>query len=406
MRTTQVLRWTVTALVTLGLATWAAAAADRGVLSGGRTSASGAAAAGVPEAAGPLDKISKEDEAAKIEPLVIRMYNVQDLMLGRDFPYVSRVMPPTSLEFGAMGYRGGAGGATGGGGGGLFGVASGAEVGDEQAMESTLSPTVLVDLIKRTIAGDWEDEGGRGKIDRVGALLVVTQTEKNQKKITELLAQFRGTRPMVMIEARWILVEEPKVAKLVPADPKKRTVPQEVTEEALKDAGALVIYHGQTTCFDRQAVHLATGRGQAVVSDMSPVVAESAIGWTANQSTVLWGALLEVTPALSPDGQAVTLKIHSVITEDQAMRHTTLSSTVGGGKTDGKSPEVSSVSLDLPEFMLHTFRTSVRAPLDKTFIAAGMTSPKAVDGKVLYLVLHVTASKDAEPAKAAEAPKK
>lgn len=54
--------------------------------------------------------------------------------------------------------------------------------------------------------------------------------------------------------------------------------------------------------------------------------------------------------------------------------------------------------IELPEFLLHTFRTTVRAPLDKGILIGGMTSPKAVDGKVLYLFLQVSSSKDEEKA--------
>jgi len=351
---------------------------------------------------GPLEKVSKAAEAAKIEPLVIRMYNVQDLMLGRDFPYRSTVMPPTSLEPDMSGpaYGSAEAAAAAGGRGQLFGAT---EPTEDRSAASALTPNVLVDLIQRTVEPDsWVENGGQGKIDRVGALLVVTQTAENHKKIAELLEQFRTDRPMIGIEARWMLLDDAQVAQIVPEDAAKRTVPIQVTAAALKEAKATVVYRAQVTCFDRQTTHMASGQAQALMSNMTPVVAEAAVGWDPTISTVLWGALLEITPALTPGGNSVILKLHSCITESQKMstRHveSAIPSSSSGAKDNPGGAGVAKADVDLPEFLLHTFRTTVRAPLDKGILIGGMTSPKATDGKVLYLFLQVSSSKDEDKA--------
>jgi len=94
-----------------------------------------------------------------------------------------------------------------------------------------------------------------------------------------------------------------------------------------------------------------------------------------------------VTLVLSPDRKSVTMRLHSLITEEQSLRTKTVVSV-----TSDKGAKTTMTELDLPEFLLHTFRTAVRAPLDKEIIVGGMTAPKAADGKVLYLVLCVSAS--------------
>lgn len=369
----------------LGVVAMGAGAAGKGPLE--------KASEGVAEK-GPLEKVSKAVEAAKVEPLVIRMYNVQDLTMGCDFPYRSSVVPPTSvgpLSEGAA-YSEAAGG---GGSASLFGGGAAAP-GDTSSMASALTPDVIVELIKRTIAPDsWEDSGERGKIDRVGALLVVTQTAANQKKVEELLQEFRAARPMVAIEAKWVLIDDANVSKIVPEDGAKRTVPLEVTAAQLKEAGGTVIYRAQLTCFDRQTTHMASGRAQTLIADLQPVIAEAAVGWDAEVTAMLWGALIEVTPALSPDGKTVTLRVHSMISEGLDFRTKTIESAVSGGSEEKNAGGVAVAKSDveLPEFLIHTFRTTLRAPLDKGILIGGMTAPKAADGKVLYLFLQISASK-------------
>ena len=374
------LAWSlVVAVATFGLvaAATAAESGKGGVLSGGSSDK------------GPLEKVSKAAEAAKVEPVIIRMYNVQDLTLGRDYPYRSAVVPPTSIDPYAEGAS------VGQPIGQLYSVVGAggvaAPAADEASLSSAMTPQVIAQMIRRTIDPDsWDDAGGRGKIDYVGALLVITQTAENHKKIAELLDQFRTARPMVTIEARWILLDDEQVAKIVPEDASKRTVPQEVTAAALKEAGAATIYRGQITCFDRQTVHLASGKGENVMSNIQPVVAEAAVGVSPVTSQILWGLLLEVTPALAPDGKSATLRLHSLITEPVQIRKATVESSMPG---DGKTTAVSKAEVDLPEFLLHTFRTALRMPVNKGILVGGITAPKASDGKVLYLFIQVTASK-------------
>jgi len=337
---------------------------------------------------GALEKAAEAARAAKVEPVVIRMYNVQDLTLGRDFPYRSSVVPPTSLEPYAAGVEMGEGSA------GLFAAAGGAQpqVGDQAALSSAMTPDVISEIMKRTVDPEsWEDEGGRGRVQRVGALLIITQTAANHARIVELLEQFRTARQMVSIEAMWVLLDDAQSGKLL-GDPAKRSVPPEVTPAAMQESGAAVIYRGQITCFDRQTVHLASGRAQTIMIDMEPVVAESAIGFDVQPTALLWGALLEATPVLAPDGKSITLRLHSLITEGQEVRTAKIQSAIGGSDSKGASP-VTTNEIELPEFLMHTFRTTIRAPLGKAFLVGGMTGPRAADGKVLYLILEITASK-------------
>ncbi|MCX5656082.1 MAG: hypothetical protein NTY65_15705 [Planctomycetota bacterium] len=386
---TRLTRWILAvALVGAFAACTGAAGADKGPLQQADKAADARKGGG--EDKGPLDQAAKVAEAKKVEPLVIRMYNVQDLMMGRDSRY-SGPLPPTHPDAGGSGvqYYAAEAASVAGGGAGLFGSAQ--AVGDQAAISSTLSPEVVEEVIHRTINSEgWEDEGGRAKIIRVGALLVVTQTAENQKKIAELLEQFRAQRQMVAIEARWVLLDDAQVAQLVP-EGAKRTVPLEIPPAVLAAADAKVIYRGQITCFDRQRVHLVTGKAQVYVADATPVVAESAVGWDAQINSILMGAMVEIVPALSPDGKAVTLDLQSHVSEAGGEnRKATLNSAIGGKDQNGNTAKA---EIELPEFLLQTFSTSIRMPLGKPVLIGGMTSPMAANGKVVYLILEVSASK-------------
>jgi hypothetical protein len=334
--------------------------------------------------AGPLLAPADRDRDAEQDPVVIRLYNVQDLVLSQDVPYWGPVFPPTSLEAAHPWITRTAGD--------LFGTV--AEEEGQPALGPGLSPGVLVELIRRTIDPlSWYGDP-HIRIDHVGTLLVVVQTEANQERIAAFIDQFRVAFPILAIEARWMVIPEHRLKTLI-ADSHRRQpkVPRLLTEEALARAEAMTMCRAQLTCFDRQTVHVASGTGHSVFSNVEPVVAEAVVGWTPTVTTLLSGALLEVTPALSGDRSAVTMKVHSVITQ---MLESPTRVTESGGP-GGAIPPTKTV-IDLPHFLLHTFRTTVRMPLGRPVLVGGITGPNAPDGHVVYLVVEVDASDNLAPA--------
>lgn len=347
-------------------------------------------------AAGPLQEARKEAEEAKVEPVFVRMYNVQDLMLGRDHPYDGLGLA-TELGYGSVQYA-----AQAAGGGGFGDLFAGERLGEEAAMTSALSPEVLREIIMRTVKTEpWVDEGGRARIENVGALLVITQTAEGHKQIKDLIDQFRLARRMVTVQAKWLLARPDELKPLLLNAP--RSVPQVVDLAAVArpDVALSFIYNAHITCFDRQTVHLTSGPAASYVLDVEPVVAERATGWDPTTATVLFGAFLQVTPSVSAEGKEATLDIRSTITEkENAPSTATFEATSGEATAKGE--------IDKPGFLVHTFRTTLRVPLDTPVLVGGMTSPEALEGKVIYLILEVSASEglpEAE-AQAAEAKKK
>jgi len=341
--------------------------------------------------AGPLQEARKEAEEAQVEPVFVRMYNVQDLMLGRDHPYDGGMLPATHLS---EGVQAAAQAASGGGFGDLFGVAP--DLGGKAALTSALSPDILEEIIKRTVGvGTWDDEGGRGRIERVGALLVITQTQENHKQIKDLIDQFRRARRMASIHARWLLTGPKELTHFLPAGANKPVVPHVVDLAPLgkPDVDARIIYEGRVTCFDRQTTHLASGSAEVYCTDQEPVVAEDAVGWDPTMTPLLFGAFLQVTPSLSEERNEATVDIRSSITEKGGEPTST---TVEAATAEGSAK----AEIDKPKYLGHTFRTTLRMPLDTPVLVGGMTSPEALEGKVIYLILEVSASEGLPEAEA------
>jgi len=354
---------------------------------------------GVCLAAGVLEKVRQEAEEAKVVPVVVRMYNVQDLMLGRDHPYDSGMVPATEAGGDAVWMV-----ARAAGGGGAFGdlFGAGEAIGDEAAMTSALSPQALEDILLRAIEAEpWADEGGRGRIERVGALFVITQTEDGHKQIKDLIEQFRQARKMLTIRAKWLLVDPKQLPLFLPAGANASRAPQVVDLAPLGniEVDARVIFEGQVTCFDRQATHLASGAVEVFCSDIEPVVAENAVGWDPTMIPLFFGVLVEVTPSLAQDRREATLDVKSTFTE-KAGEAQALTIEAATDKGTAKA------QIDKPRYFGHTFRTTLRLPLDKPVLVGGLTSPEPVQGKVIYLIMEVSSSQDDGAPEAASPAKK
>jgi len=330
------------------------------------------------------------EEAPKQEPLpplVLRTYDVGDLLIEReDYP----------LEVDPLGFAGltvtyPTPDDSGGGFGDLFGSSAAATT------EPPVGSQELVDIIQRAVnnAADlkvaaWSDEGGPAALEYVDQLLIVTQTDQGHKKVEELLALLRTQRlggPIVTIDARWVLLDDVGAAALA-GDP-KAPQPQEVSAAALDKAGAKVAYRGHVTCFDRQVVHLQSGRLSTYLQGAKPVVSDKAVGADPKVGAVFAGATLQVRPVLAADGAAAILDLRSNVSELKELRQRPMPEF---GQVEGKAESVK-LNLEMPDVIVNTLRSSVRVPLGKTVLIGGMTTHAAGEGKVLYLVLEVKATK-------------
>jgi len=263
-------------------------------------------------------------------------------------------------------------------------------------------PAELVDLVQRVVypksrpgAAAWADAGGPAAMEYIGlpgvGILVVTQTPAGHAAIEEFLGQMHGQTDvggqMVTLHVRWVELDDDKVPQLLGKDP-KRSVPLPVTQADLDKAKAKTVYRACTTCFDQQTVFVAAGNLKAYLGDGEPVIAEGATGIDANIFFRLIGGFVEVRPQLMSEEKTVILDFRSYVNHSGKIERKPIPDfgCVSGQETPLR------VDLEYPEVDFQTLRGSVRVPLDKTVLLGLTTGPNLKAGKVLALVVEVSAS--------------
>jgi hypothetical protein len=310
---------------------------------------------------------------------VVRTYNVADLMrTAVDYPLDSQIVPPT-------GY--GAGGAPGGG---MF-VDAAAAAPKPAAHAASLDEliTLITDFVD---SNSWQANGGSvGSVRGFGALLVIAQTEDNHAKIAQLLDEVRrntGPSQVVSVRATWLLMNPPDV-------PNPGTV---ATAEWV--AGQPVYCEGRTVCFSGQTVHVTSGRGRAVINDLTPIVADSAVAFDPTVERVQSGVSLQVAPQLVPGTETAIVDLQSFASEwgdagQPVPVRGAVTTQPSAGAAAGAGAEVSS-SVDRLNILAQEMKTTLRVPLGKKFVVGGMTLDPAAgekDTRQLCLILEISAVK-------------
>ena len=318
-----------------------------------------------------------DKKPVRTEPLVLCMYNVSDIAVDRqDHPLTATAFPVIEVE-------------------------------------NRQSPTVilpdppprpyapaeieLIAIIQRTVNNQsdsgvaaWSDAGGAAAIEYMSPVLIITQTPAAHKRIEELLARYRQhlhSRPMVTVRAAWVQVEADKARKLLAGQPGGD--PMVVSPAVLEEAAVKTVAQGHVQCRDGQTVHLLSGEYQVYMDAVTPVVSDGAVGIEPKTQCLFIGAALQVEPVLSPDGQSATLDLYSYVVDLREMRSKPLPDFA---QVKGVAQPMK-IDLELPSVLVHTFATTAKVPLGKPVLIGGMTQPGAEKGKILCLVLEVTAAK-------------
>lgn len=376
------------------------------------------------------------------EPLVLRTYEVGDLILDiHDYPYSNSLQrnrtSPGALGGGGGGMGGGGGfGGGGGGGGGFFSVpdaAGGRATAESNNAAVGVTIDNLIDAIESTVAPEtWADiGGGEANIRPLGTVLVILQTPGVHDRIRDLLLQVRaasGDRRNVTLDARWLLLTSDELDSLVLPDQQALPeVDRNRLAEFTRRPGSI---RGITTCFSGQLVYIVSGTRQNVVSGYIPVVGsldapnrteqlaseqhQSLVRLVSDRSAVLsnsdsqvgyqpviekpnLGALLEIRPTRSPsNGQSpsAVVDLKSTITSP-ARPQPELD---GNAQSAAIAPVVDRIAIETQEFA-----TTLRMPLGKPILVGGLTYAPPSEGRIsrsgeqeaaeetpqLYLVLEV-----------------
>lgn len=342
----------------------------------------------------------KEEAPSRPPETLTNVYDIRDLLIQRrEYPSDSALVPPTRIgerrtpAVGTPRPGDGAGQPT---------SRPSAEVGLAPTRQQMVEDWTT--LIKETVDPDgWRDNGGSyGAIRELQGQLIVTNSEENHRQIVNLLTQLRRTSArLVTVRAHWAFLSAADLATVVKPleeDPALFEVDLAALE---KLEGEPVQLRGQITCLNTQTVHIASGRARTVVTEQVPVVGADAIGYEPHGSVVQAGAMLEVTPVLTPDSRDVVLDVQSVVSEwgpdvqagppAGAARAATRPAATALAGVGHSAPEIDRVEIGVQQM-----RMSLVLPTGRPILVGGMThEPGAVPragARQLYLILEVTGS--------------
>jgi hypothetical protein len=253
----------------------------------------------------------------------------------------------------------------------------------------------LIDAVTNIIEPlSWDEGGGEGRIEPIGGALAIRQTAAIQSQVKEFLEALRregGTLRSLIINARWLMLDNDQLARLassVEAGKQSVAVNREALRALPPETQRLA---GQITCFNGQTVHIISGELESVVQGFIPVVGGNEVGYQPVVLTPHLGVLLQVTPTVLPGEDAVLVDLHSSVTRWDRP------ATVDRPQKPSEKPKSSKVAefpapLDRLRLAAQQFATCVRVPLDQAALVGGMTFPGGEPGKQegqLYLVLEV-----------------
>ena len=383
--------------------------------------------------------ISTADELAT--NTTTQTYDIRDLIINvPDFEG-----PEFDLSSSSGG--GGEGGGGGGGGASLFGDSgTGTSEEDEGPSREELVEQITT-LIKTNISSDsWQDNGGTvGTLSELNGTLIVTQTPENQERVAALLEKLREQRAIqVTVEARFLTVQRNYLEDIgVDFDFAFNTtgrtddnltqvnignstadftgapstgVPGSIGETAVgltanAPGGAPITFTflddfqvnllvratqaAQTTTsltaprltlFNGQRAFIAVQTLRAYVSDLEPVVADSAAAFDPEVETIPTGVSLDVQATVSADRKYVTLTLRPTLSAllniftftfgGQTTTTAAAGGDPGGGTTIVTGDAAGSAGagiVQLPETQVTQIATTVSVPDGGTLLLGGQT---------------------------------
>jgi hypothetical protein len=342
----------------------------RGLILGSAT-VIGTAAVTAQQAPPPPAKAAPAEEPSKRPPVVMRAYDVQDLLvIVKDYPISGPLIPPTKSNDPAP-------------------AAPPIQGGVPAPAPAPVTPPVAMDSLKALIVqtvdmGSWKDNGGdTGSISTYNSELFILQTEENHAAIQHLFDELRKVRTrMVRVRADWVLLSRGELDKLQKNGGDDTAALPEVSRKMLDALPQNTVhYTGQIVCFSGQTVHVAAGRARNVVTSVTPVVAPGSVAMQPSVQYTHYGVSLEINPTVSTD--SATLDLSSVVSD-----------AANPGPADTTQPGIPTV--DRASAVVQNFHTTVQVPLNKPVLVGGSTSDPAADqasGKELYLIVEADTAK-------------
>ena len=272
---------------------------------------------------------------------------------------------------------------------------------DPEVVRRELVDTIIQRLETVVDRESWTDNGGSvGSIKEVDGELIITQTADNQKRVKVVLTGLRDAAPTVQVEAVWATLA---AADLAAADTFQK-------QDALVAKLDPATPRGQMSCRDGQAVHLASGPASSIIFDLTPVVAQNAVGFDPSVVQVQTGGHLEFRPVLrtivagEPAASAI-LTVRSTLsrfdTPPEQIRRPIIipEADLNVGRVDHVNPVGGSPGGDFPggldrlQTSVARLKTSLIVPVGHWAVVGGMTPDAGADKPgvtQVYLIVRLT----------------
>jgi hypothetical protein len=253
----------------------------------------------------------------------------------------------------------------------------------------------LIDAIQTVIAPEtWDEVGGAGSIASVRGALAIRQTPAVQVQVQEFLNALQkesGALETLVIRAHWLLLNRDQLSGLRKGSAQDKDGGVEVLQpDALVRIGDDARYaSGQVTCLNGQTVHIISGQVQNQLAGAIPVVGGNIPAYQPIVVTPHRGVLLQITPSLLGKEGGALIDLHSTVFEPHESEAPVQ---LGNGKSTPQTGQAPMVQIDRTNDGIQQFSTSLRMPIAKAVLVAGMTFPteRAIAGaSQLVLVLEV-----------------
>lgn len=333
--------------------------------------------------------------------LVVRIYDVSDLVRPPiDQPFESAVIPPSML------FRRSLPGGGGGGGSGLF--SPNADNKDAKRPEGITVDGIVSLLTSLVDAETWGPDGGSVVVAQ--NLLVVRQSDATHKRLAALLGDLRAARAdgkPLDVQAFWVLVPPADLKGILKGNDK--AAGREVDLAAVEKLGDRALYaRAAVACLSGRPSYVLSGRARSVMIDQNASVGTAVAAYDPEVEQVLAGVALRIVPHLEGDGVVVdVLAAVGDWHEPPKPAHLGGQQSVFVPATQPSDLNISSkidMSADVDRLNMTAshLATTARVPLGRPVLVGGMTlepaagaegkadAPAAGDARQLYLVLLAT----------------
>lgn len=334
--------------------------------------------------------------------LETKMYDIRSLLvIVQNFKGQNIDLDRALSNTGAGGSGGRTSNSAGGGGGqgGLFDDGDDDETEDSATRQQKVEQ--ILELIRASIGApeDWEFFGGElYSVRYVGDNMIVRTIPEHHEDINKMLhAIEKSGGKMVSVQARFIAIKTEQLDKAL-AELGGDTVMNAEQAAAFSKKitglglGAKTLGIGRTSCFNAQRVFVSAISSKIFSSESTPV--PDTTGFAITQSTVRSGAVIDVLPTLTLDGEMITIAIRSDVVTERKMseREQKAVGVVSGGDTELQTD----VTLQQPEQDMVTHRTTVRIPNGGAVLLSGTSHLLNVNDKEDIEVVMLLTAKGVE----------